>query len=279
MEEISNIYINLSEDVTNCDTDAFEKYEQNNWIYNKYVLAKLQNLDCNVMPITPSNFPVILRPIINLYGMSKDTYKVSDINNFYLHWGHQGFWCQYLTGTHRSIDCVILNNKIIWYCYFIGHKLDNVIGGFDYWELDWTPLNPSLLSNINKILNKLVNYTGIINFECIEDNIIECHLRPGDVLFLDNKVITQLNNLYENNLWNLTNYKEEKIFLLPIWKQLMKSPDLDVLEFINNYSNKSIKYEISPEGLSGPPRFKRKCLLYHNDINVLKDFRKNIYKI
>ena len=278
MDQISNIHVNLSNKVINCDTIAFDKYNKDNWVYNKYNIAKLQGLDCNVMPIEPTNFPIILRPIINLYGMSKDTYKITSLDNFHLHWGHQGFWCQYLEGIHRSIDCVIINNKIMWKCCFIGHKINNVIGGFDYWELDWSPLNSIIIANINKIINKLTEYSGIMNFECIGNNIIECHLRPGDILFLDESVIEQINNLYTLHTWNLQNYNNESIFLMPIWKQLMKTPELDVLNFIEKYHDKSIKYQISSEGLSGPPHFKRKCLLYHNNLQNLLDFRKNIYK-
>ena len=257
------------------DTTSFEFFKKNNWIYNRLYLAQLQNLDCSVMPIIPKNYPIILKPIINLYGMSKDVYKINNQIIFNRYSTNQGFWCQYLEGIHKSIDIIVIDNKIIWYCCFIGHKLD-IIGAFDYWELDWNNLSEKLLTNLKMIINKLDNYSGIINFECIGDNIIEAHLRGGDIFLLNDNVIKEIVNLYRYNKWQLKNYENEKMFIVPIWKQYMKNPNQDLEQY---FKDKQLDYSIDGDGLAGPPLFNRKAIIVNNNLDYLLQVRNNLYKI
>ena len=40
-------------------------------VYNKLWLSYTQDIDCAPMGIYPNKYPVIIKPIINLYGMSR----------------------------------------------------------------------------------------------------------------------------------------------------------------------------------------------------------------
>ncbi len=273
--ELPNISPKISQIIPTYDIDAFQTYHNNNWIYNKYTISKLQNLNCNIIPITPTFFPVIIKPIYNLTGMSKDVYKITCKEQFNIFDTHQGFWSPCFEGTHRSIDCVIINNKVIWTCCFIGYKLEGIIGAFDYWELTWKDIPQYLLNNINKIVSKLDNYTGILNVESIEDNIIECHLRPGDILYLNDKIIEQIINLYTLGTWELEDYVPQKLFLLPLWYQYLNK-SLDIKTILNEYKN--LYYDYDYDDLPGPPFLKRQCLLIHKDLNVLLQIREKVYE-
>ena len=255
------------------DIIAYQKNTKNNWIYNKLLIAQLQHLHCNIMPIEPSSYPVILKPIYNLFGMSKDVYLLKNIDDYNKHVNHLGFWTEFLSGVHRSIDLVIINNKIIWKTFFIGYKLD-VIGAFDYWELCWESLPQKLLENIQLIINKLDNYTGIINMESIDNYIIECHLRPGDVLFLNNKIIKEMIKLYMIGKWELKEYEEEKMFLLPIWKEYIKT-EKNIVSILQEHKN--LYYEMDTDILPSPPELQRQCLLICNDLNLLFKIRSEVY--
>jgi hypothetical protein len=254
------------------DCFAFQKNTSNNWVYNKLHICKLQNIICNVMPIYPEHFPVIIKPIYNLYGMSKDTYKINDLECFKMYWGHSGFWSTYLNGTHLSIDFVLIDNKIVFSLIFQGHYLENIIGAFDYWETKFIDIPINLKNNINKIINKLNNYTGLINVECIGDYVIECHLRGGDIFYIDDDINKEIYNLYTNYEWNF-NKTLDNFFIVPIWKQKMKNPDTNIEKLTKN-----IICEIDGDGLSGPPLFKRKALLFGNNLDKLINCRNNIYK-
>ena len=46
------------------DIISYMKYY--NFIYNKLELFKYQKLNCNPIPIEPNEYPVVIKPIINL---------------------------------------------------------------------------------------------------------------------------------------------------------------------------------------------------------------------
>lgn len=273
--ELPNISSSFSKIIPTTDIDAFQIYHSNNWIYNKYTISSIQNINCNITPISPSFYPIILKPIYNLSGMSKDVYKITCKEQYDLYDSHQGFWSPCFEGTHRSIDCVIVNNKLVWTCCFIGHKLHGVIGAFDYWELNWDHISKELLGRIELISSKLDNYTGILNVEAIGDNIIECHLRPGDILYLNNNIITQIINLYTNGIWDLQDYKQQQLYLVPIWYQYIRDHNKDIKYILNKYTN--LYYDYDYDDLPGPPFLKRQCLMICHDLNLLLKIRSEVY--
>jgi hypothetical protein len=273
--ELPNISSNITKLFPTNDIDAFQKNQHNNWIYNKYTISSLQNIPCNITPIPPSFYPIILKPIYNLSGMSKDVYKITCKEQYDIYNSHQGFWSPCFEGTHRSIDCVIVNNELVWNCCFIGHKLEGVIGAFDHWELNWDDIPNNLLERIKTIISKLGNYTGILNVEAIGDNIIECHLRPGDILYLDDNIITQLINLYKDGEWDLRDYEQQQLFLVPIWYQYIKDHNKDIKEILGKYKN--LYYDYDYDELPGPPFLKRQCLMICEDLNLLFKIRSEIY--
>ena len=59
------------------DLDAWISYPDHNWIYNRLDIAKYQKLKCAPMPIQPTQYPVIIKPIINLYGMGNKIIKIN----------------------------------------------------------------------------------------------------------------------------------------------------------------------------------------------------------
>ena len=48
------------------DLNAWNKYKEYNFLYNKMFIANLENLKYAPMPIEPDNYPVVSKPIINL---------------------------------------------------------------------------------------------------------------------------------------------------------------------------------------------------------------------
>ena len=52
----------------------FPKYHN---IYNKLWLSEIQGVPCGPMGVQPGAYPVIMKPIINLFGMSREGLKLS----------------------------------------------------------------------------------------------------------------------------------------------------------------------------------------------------------
>ena len=92
------------------DKDAYQYYNKQCDLYNKLLLSQLQNLDAAPAGITPIKYPVIIKPIINLYGMSNGFKKINSLEEFREDKNIGLFWQTYLDGVQYNLD--IDQNKI-----------------------------------------------------------------------------------------------------------------------------------------------------------------------
>lgn len=216
------------------DIEAWIKYTQYNIIYDRMFLCKIQGIIHAPMPITPKKFPVIVKPIINLLGMGNKAAIIKNIDEFndYWHCGH--FWCEYIAGRHLSWDFVIKKGQIMFTCCFEGSPHSEQFGAFEFWK--YIKKAPKPLDAIKTLICiYLHDYSGFLNVETINNRIIECHLRMGDIDQLPRYA------LKKSLLINVESYKGLKfnnirifkdIFLLPIWQK--KYNGLDLQE-VRNY--------------------------------------------
>lgn len=211
------------------DLDAWMMYPNHRWVYNKVMLCEYQNIDHAPMPIKPKKYPVILKPIINLYGMGLNIKKINNEKDFNDSWYSNNFWMEFLEGEHLSWDMIILKGKIVYHTCFIGHNDDTVLGKFDYWE--------SVDRNIIPIIKRLIEehfetYSGCLNVETINNKMIECHLRMGDIdIFPTLDILKGIIATYKNKeyKWDI---KCGKIYFYPIWTQ---SKEDDEYKFAKKY--------------------------------------------
>lgn len=210
-----NVKINklkLKNIITN-DIDAWEILKDYHNIYNKLWIAENQNLSCGPMGTLPKIYPVIFKPIINLFGMSRSfkiIYNKKEYNNNI----KDGlFWMEYLNGIQYCIDLIILDGNIKFYSCLKSVPYNE--GTFNYHE---SIPDYELPNNIvNWINNNLSNYTGCVNLELINNNIIEAHLRlNGDFYLYNDKFVIELSNLYNLKKWNYE-YNISKKYLIPIF--------------------------------------------------------------
>lgn len=212
------------------DIDAYEKYNEYVAFYNgnkinltalysRLFIMQLQNIKAMPLPIYPDKYPVIIKPIINLYGMGNEACKINNQKEFDKKWLNTGFWSECFEGDHYSIDLVFLNNKLITFYAFKGYKL-NQFGCFDYWEFakKYKLDNNNIRIIQNIIENTTPEFSGIINLEVIGNYIIEVHLRMGDCDILNNNVLEQLILLYDLNKINVAKLEQKnEVYLVPIW--------------------------------------------------------------
>ena len=160
---IENKYPNIP---TN-DKEAYMMFENYNDLYNKLLLSQLQNLDAAPVGIIPIEFPVIIKPIINLYGMSNGLKKINNIDEFRKEYNYGMFWQKYLDGTQYNIDINMKNGKIIQYFCVISEPDKEGMFKYHYYKKNYTLSD----KNYNFIQKLLYNYTGFVNVEIINDYI------------------------------------------------------------------------------------------------------------
>jgi|AntAceMinimDraft_5_1070358.scaffolds.fasta_scaffold59885_1 hypothetical protein len=227
------------------DIEAYVLYSKYSIVYNKLEIAKFQNLECNPFPIYPKKYPIISKPIINLNGMGKGAIKIKNNKEFTDNIESTNFWCSFLNGCHYSWDIILRKGKIIYSTCFFGKKLK--LGTFIYWKQE----NKPLLENIKLILNHyLKDFTGNVNMETIGCNVIEVHLRMGDIKLTDIDIIKlallNLNSnvpqkVINNTVKKINNKNIQYINLVPVWEKKFINFDI-----ISNLKYNKIKQLIVP---------------------------------
>lgn len=186
--------INIEKHYKLTDIQAYIKFHNFNFIYNKLDLIKSQLIPCAPVGIYPTRYPIVIKPIINLFGMSRDITKINNDNEYEIYLRKKpspsNFWMPYLEGNHYTIDLFLLDGEIIYsntfqsfskndnrekkYSTHVKNK-KNYIGIFKEHRYIKSYV---LSSRVQKFLSSyLKNYTGCVNIEIINDIIIEMHLR------------------------------------------------------------------------------------------------------
>ncbi len=199
-------------DIPLTDIHAYKKYSMLNWVYDKVKLCEALEVPHGFAGVEPAEYPVFQKPIHNLEGRGQGTTLIKNPKDFKKSYSPGAFWMPAYTGEHWSLDHVVSNGE--WKDYFIVEGHPTWDGMFDYWEYkgrvdENLPLPPNMLQAsikctdfIDKYL-KDYQYNGIINFECIGQNIIEIHLRisPQMAALYGEQNIKQLPGLYSDGVW------------------------------------------------------------------------------
>jgi hypothetical protein len=153
------------------DAQAYLDYAKIRHLYNKLWLSEELGYYCGPAGLAPdrSGF-YIVRPIMNLRGMSAGTHKL---------WLDAGdtrkvppgyFWCEFFEGRHLSVTYEKVNSDYsIKHCYE-GFKDEN--GKFIQWKKVSDELDLP-----KKIKKELCKQVKICNAEFIGGKLIEIHLR------------------------------------------------------------------------------------------------------
>ena len=156
------------------DCDAWVKYPNFRWIFNKLELSLKLGYSCGPAGINvPNSGEYCVRPIYNLGGMGAGaSFKFFEKNEpTIIPAGY--FWCEKFYGNHISINYIKENNKWIpiFACQGFRDKEDPLYQ-FNMWKKIEIP---------NIKLPKFIKYidTPELNIEFIDNKIIEIHLRHG----------------------------------------------------------------------------------------------------
>jgi hypothetical protein len=160
------------------DSDAWQWYPGQRWIYNKLAVALSQELDAGPHGTPPPRFPVFSKPIVNLKGMGVGSRVLKSQADYEAHYTPGHFWMTLLEGRHVSSDVAVVRGAPYWWRHATGNPASE--GTFDYWIVHAEPdaaIEEPCAAWIGK---NLPDYTGMLNLETIGGTIIEAHLRFAD---------------------------------------------------------------------------------------------------
>ena len=246
------------------DIQAVKNYKKNKLLklYNKKYIADSQNFINGDNTIIPNEFPIIVRPKINLMGMGKDAYFIDNLSKFKkTNINNKFFWCEVFRGHHISVDIFFNNNDIQGYIAFRGKQ--GKLFTFKYWEY---LRNYKISNKIKKWIYKNLNsFCGVFNIELISDNIIECHLRMGDINYFQSEQLTKcIIDCYNNKKINIPYLPQ--IYLLPVFVEkgkYIRLKEEDIYKYVREteVNNYILNYFIDPppENNSNPAGGDRIC--------------------
>jgi hypothetical protein len=160
------------------DTDAYKFNPRHRWIYNKWLVAKSQGLECGLHGAAPSHYPVFCKPVTNLKGMGAGSCVLHDERDYREHCNPGDFWMKLMTGEHVSTDWAVVQGETAWCRHTLGFP--GVGATFDYWVIQ-ARARPALEKYCREWIHAhLPDYTGMVNIETIGGRIIEAHLRFAD---------------------------------------------------------------------------------------------------
>ena len=265
------------------DIKAWSFFKKYNFIYNKIFICQSQEIDCGPYGITPVNFPVVIKPIVNLYGMSKEFKIIYNLDEFNKNITDGLFWMKYYSGENYNLDIILKKGKIFKYLILFSKTNINKPGTFEYHtniELDSKKINLNKIDNwIKKYLS---DFTGIINMEIINNKIIEVHLRPnGDFFFYNEEKIKNIVNLFKYDKWS--NFNFEKIYLFPIFIDTDKIKNINInKKKLNKILNKNEIISINFDSINAKyqnNKYKRLFIFSIKDYKKGKNICKEIYEL
>ena len=184
------------------DSDAWQWYPAQRWIYNKLAVALSQGLDAGPHGTPPPRFPVFSKPIVNLKGMGVGSRVLNSQADYDAHYAPGHLWMTLLKGRHVSSDVAVVCGAPRWWRHVTGKPAGE--GTFDYWIVHAEP-DAGIEESCGAWIEKnLPGYTGMLNLETIGCTIIEAHLRFADQWpdLYGPGWVDALVELYEKGDWN-----------------------------------------------------------------------------
>ena len=152
------------------DITAWDKLPRSRWMLNKlYVQQRLGNV-CGAVGIEPLEYPVWVKPVINVHGLGIGSRKVQ--SRHLMNYEPGMMWMPFYEGDHISYDIKWEAGEPMEVYAAKGLNGPN----FTEWQVDRIEPNEKLKSLVYKLSN-LGDLPSRFNIETIGDNLIECHPR------------------------------------------------------------------------------------------------------
>lgn len=162
-------------------------------LYDRFLLTREQGVPCGPWGIPPTHYPVIYKPMVNLWGLGYGARVVRTREEDDLeHWKPEGFWSPFIEdASHYSVDLAVDEDEVHWrgVARGIREELSPPWVPFNYW-LVGGPLPDDAKLALDLWLRRHLagtDYRGALNVELITGSawgkevvtLTEVHLRPS----------------------------------------------------------------------------------------------------
>jgi hypothetical protein len=233
-----NVYITafkypLSPKIEPFDLQAYKKYPNHNFVYDKLWVAESQQLACGRIALIEEQsdiqYPIFIKPRWgHKTSTSRNCFKIKNYQELvkYKKIKEDMMWSEYIDGTEAMTDFMLVQGKIVYQItYRYSH---NQHGYIDEWKYI-SPTN-KCPSSVEKWVQKhMSTFTGPVNVQYRKTTIIEVSLRLARggayIQATQNRFLIQnINNVVEKNMWNYS--LENKLDFSPYYsfKAYTESP-------------------------------------------------------
>ena len=256
----------ISKNIPDFDYQAFYKYNDHNFVYDKLWIAKSQGLMAGNLNKLKQNdnihLPIFIKPRWgHETATSKNCFKINnweEINNYKN--TPDMMWSEFIDAKEQMTDYFLINGQIVHQITYIYSDSQN--GFID----DWKYISPDNkpISKITDWVNRhMSGFTGAVNVQYRDDKIIEVGLRlaRGGAYILSTKnkaLIENINNVVDKGQWDYNIQDKMKFTPFYSFKCYSSAPLLYIYpQYILDYIMKKhncmpfYEYYFEPSGKNG----------------------------
>ena len=213
----------ISKNIPDFDGQAFMKYINHNFVYDKLWIAKSQGLMADDLNKLKQNDNIILPIFVkprwgHETASSKNCFKVKSWDELDTYKQIPDMmWSEFIDAKEQMTDYFLINGQIVHQLTYIYSDSQNeFIDEWKYIDCDSKPI-----SKITDWVNRhMVGFTGVVNVQYRDDKIIEVGLRLARggayILSTQNKyLIENINNLANKGIWEYN--IEDKMRFTPFY--------------------------------------------------------------
>lgn len=200
-DKVADIFEKFDGYIPMTDEESWDVNADRRWVFNKLEICERQRILAAPLGIEPPFYPVFVKPITNMLGLSTGAQLIRNEHRLSYKPGY--FWMKYLEGQQLSTDVAVEDGVCKWF-YSMEPKNDRD-GSFYVWATRTTPKHIKACIE-NFISENLSDYTGITNIETIGRSVIECPLRMSGQFydFYGKDWIYCAMALYKGQTWQYT---------------------------------------------------------------------------
>ena len=263
------------------DGDAWQRFPDNNWVYDKLKIASAQGIGSAPHGVEPPSFPVFSKPLMNLHGMGTGSLALHSYDDYIAHYQPGHFWMELLTGRHVSTDVAVVNGEPKWWRHSEGLAAGE--GMFDYWTIH-AAANPEIEAAAGAFMRtRLEKFSGMINFESIGARMIEMHLRITDQwpdIYGGKPWVDAVAGLYRHGEWRFEEVRRTgySVALFGPMEGFYRHPPAEFLARIKGVASIQITFHEDKSNAwhSNPPGGFRLAVINGFDLTACKAARRTL---